>query len=135
MVTNILFVTGGTAAGTPTAGFVALYSSASTPALLAQSADFSTTARAGDTAYQIPLATAQTITQAGLYWVSICFAAATVPTLRGLSVGNAAVAAALVTGMPVSAQTHGSGLTDTAPATITSGTAVATPCYYVATQN
>lgn len=133
VVTNITFVTGATAAGTPTAGYVALYSSAATPALLAQSADFTTTARAANTAYTIPLATAQTITQTGLYYVSIAFAASTVPTLRGTSVGNAVMAGAIVTNMSVLAQTHGSSLTGTAPATIASGTAVATPVYFLLT--
>jgi len=133
VVSTITFVTGGTAAGTPTAGFAALYSSAATPALLAQTADFTTTARAADTAYAVDLASAVTITDAGLYWVSIVFAATTVPTLRGKAMGDAALADALVTGMPAMAQTHGSSLTDTAPATITSGTVVATPCYFILT--
>jgi hypothetical protein len=131
VISNITFVTATTAAGTPTAGFVALYSSAATPALLGQSADFATTARAANTAYTVPLATPVTIERAGLYWVSIAFAAATVPTLRGATLGNAALAAALRTGMPVAAQSHGSSLTGTAPATIASPTAVATPCYYI----
>src|ERR1043166_5809085 len=71
VINYITFVTGGTAANTPTAGFIALYSSASTPALLAQSADFGSTARAANTKYKIALASAVTITAAGLYWVSI----------------------------------------------------------------
>lgn len=131
VVTSISFMVGGTAAGTPTAGYVALYSPAG--ALLAQSADFATTARAANTAYTIPLATAQTITAQGLYYVSIAFAATTVPTLRGLTTGNAAMAGAVVTGMPVLARTHGSALTATAPATIATPTTVATCVWYVLT--
>jgi hypothetical protein len=130
VVANVTFLTATTAAGTPTAGFVALYSSAAVPALLAQSADFGTTARAANTAFTVPLTSAVTITEAGLYWVSIAFAASTVPTLRGAALSHAALAAS-IRGMPVAAQTHGSSLTDTAPATITSGTAVATPVYYI----
>jgi len=133
VVTNITFVTGATAAATPTAGFVALYSSASTPALLAQSADFGSTARAANTAYTVALASAVTITSSGLYYVSISFTAGTVPTLRGISTGAAVMAGAVITGMPVLAQTHGSALAGTAPATIASGTAVATPCYFLLT--
>lgn len=133
VINTITFVTGGTAADTPTAGFAALYDDSATPALLAQTADFATTARAANTKYAVTLASAVTITKAGLYWVSICFAATAAPTLRGASLGNAALAAALVTGQPVAAQSHGSSLTDTAPATIASGTAVATPCYYILT--
>lgn len=133
VVTNITFVTGGTAAGTPTAGFVALYSAASTPALLAQSADFGSTARAANTAYTIPLATAQTITADGLYYVSISWTATTVPTLRGLTVGNAVVAGALGVSAKVLAQTHGAAVGAVAPATIASPTTVATMCYFVVT--
>lgn len=132
VVSSVTFVTATTAAGTPTAGFVALYSADAVPALLAQSADFGTTARAANTAYTVPLASSVTITEAGLYWVSIAFAASTVPTLRGATLGNAALGGA-VAGAPVAAQSHGSSLTDTAPATITSGTALSTPCYYVLT--
>lgn len=135
IVSNLTFVTGGTAAASPTAGFIALYSNAATPALLAQSADFGSTARAANTKYKIALASSVTITVTGLYWVSISFTASTVPTLRGVSLGNAAVAASLVLSQPVAAQTHGTSLGATAPATITSGTAVATPVYYIATTN
>lgn len=131
VISTITFVTGATAAATPTAGFVALYSSAATPALLAQSADFGSTARAANTAFTVALTSAVTITDAGLYYVSISFTAGTVPTLRGLSTGNAVLAGAIIAGMPVLAQTHGSSLGATAPATITSGTAVATPVYYI----
>jgi hypothetical protein len=120
VVTNITFITGGTAAVSPTAGFVALYSSAATPALLAQSADFGSTARAANTLYKIALATAQTVTTAGIYYVSISFTAGTVPTLRGVTVGNAAVAGA--TGQAVLVQSHGSALGATAPATIATPT-------------
>lgn len=131
VITNITFATGGTAANGPTAGFIALYSAASTPALLAQSADFGSTARAANTAYKIPLATAQTITADGLYYVVISFTVSTtVPTLRGLTVGNAVMAGALGLSMGVLAQTHGSAVGATAPATIASPTTVATPCWY-----
>lgn len=130
VVTNITFVTGGTAAGTPTAGFAALYSAASTPALLAQTADFGSTARAANTAYTVALATAQTITADGLYYVVISFTAGTVPTLRGLSTGNASMAGAIGLSMKVLAQSHGSGVGATAPATIATPTTVATPVWY-----
>ena len=135
VVNNITFVTGGTALNTGTAGYIALYSSASTPALLAQSADFGSTARAANTKYKIALASTVTITTTGLYWISISFTASTVPTLRGASLGNAAVAASLVLSQPMAAQSHGSAVGATAPATIASGSAVATPCYYICTTN
>ena len=69
VVSDVTFITGGTAAGSATAGFAALYSTASTPALLAQTADFGSTAHAANTAYTVTLATAQTITTAGIYYV------------------------------------------------------------------
>jgi hypothetical protein len=134
VITTISFMVATTAAGTPTAGFIALYDatvSQSAPTLMAQSADFGSTARAANTAYAVSLATAQTITTSGLYYVSICFAASTVPTLVGIAYNNAAVSTGLITGNPTMAWTHGSGLTATAPATIASGTAVATPCLFV----
>jgi hypothetical protein len=134
VISNITFVTGGTAAATPTAGYVALYSSAATPALLAQSADFGSTARAANTAYKIALASTVVITAAGLYYVSISFTAGTVPTLRGGTMGNAIMNSPF-TGMPKLAQTHGSAVGATAPATIASGTAVSTPVWYCLTTN
>ena len=133
VVTNITFITGGTAASVPTAGFVALYSSAATPALLGQSADFATTARAANTAFTVALTTAFTVVADGLYYVSIAFAATTVPTLRGITTGNAAVAGAIGLSAKVLAQSHGSGLTGTAPGTIATPTTVATPCYFAVT--
>lgn len=129
VVTNITFITGGTAAGTPTAGFAALYSPAGD--LLGQTADFGSTARAANTAYTVALATAYTVTSAGLFYVAISFTATTVPTLRGVSLGNAAVAGALGLSAPVLAQTFGSGVGATAPATIATPTTVATPIYFV----
>lgn len=133
-VRNITFVTGGTAANGPTAGFVALYSNAATPALLAQSADFASTARAANTAYTVALATPQIITTAGLYYVAISFTVSTtVPTLRGVTVGNAALAGALGLSAGVLAQTHGSAVGGVAPATIATPTTVATITYFALT--
>lgn len=129
VVSNITFITGGTAAVAPTAGFVALYSPAG--ALLAQSADFGSTARAANTAYKIPLATAQTISTPGLYYVAISFTVSTtVPTLRGVTVGNLVVAGAIGLSAPILAQTHGSAVGAVAPATITGATTAATLSYF-----
>lgn len=119
-VTNITFITATQAAVTPTAGYVALYSPAG--ALLAQSADFGSTARAANTAFTVALASTQLITTAGLYYVSISFTAGTVPTLRGIDLGNAAVAGAIGLSAPVLVQSHGSAVGATAPATIATPT-------------
>lgn len=124
VVTNITFVSGATPAGTPTNWWFALYSSASTPALLAQSADQTSTAWAASTVKTLALATAQTITTAGVYYAAIMVKATTPPTLIGVNTGVAAAAASILSSK-VLAQTSGSSLTTTAPSTITSATTVA----------
>jgi hypothetical protein len=131
LVTNLTFVTGATAAGTPTAGFVALYSPAGV--LLGQSADFGSTARAANTAYSIALATPVLITVAGMYYAAISFTATTVPTLRGASVLNAVVAGAVTSTMKILSQSHGSAVGATAPATIATPTTTFAIPYMVAT--
>lgn len=113
-VTNLSFLSGGTAAGTPTNYWVALYSPAATPALLAQSADQLTAAWAADTWKTLALATAQKITASGIYWAAIMVKATTVPSLIGANVG----AKPLLTGEGNLAQNSGAALTTTAPATI-----------------
>lgn len=131
VVTNITFVTGATAAGVPTAGFAALYTPAG--ALMAQTADFGSTARAANTAFTVALATAQLITDPGLYYIAISFTATTVPTLRGISLGNAVLAGNLGLSAKVLSQTHGSAVGGTAPATIATPTNSASIPYLVAT--
>lgn len=115
VVTNISFTSGATAAGTPTAYWFALYSNAATPALMAQTADQTTTAWAGDTTKTLALATAQTITVSGVYWAAINVTATTPPTLVG-AVG----AKPQLSGELNLAVTSGSGLTTTATATLAS---------------
>lgn len=81
LVTGIAFVTGTTAAVTPTSGFVALYDADGV--LLGQSADFAATAMAASTAYTKNLASAYTIKRPGRHHVAWCVAAGTMPTLLG----------------------------------------------------
>jgi hypothetical protein len=131
IVSTITFVTGATAAATPTAGYAALRSPDG--ALLAQTADFGSTARAANTAYPVTLATPQLITVAGMYLVGLSFTAGTVPTMRGATVGNAVVAGALGLGAVVLAKTHGSSVGATAPATVATPTTVASIPYVVLT--
>lgn len=124
-VTSITFLSGGTAAGTPTNWWFALYSPAG--ALLSQSADQTTAAWAADTAKTLALATAQVASAAGIYYVGIMVKATTVPTLMGRTVGRAALAGNVGSlGFKVLAQTSGSALTDTAPETIATPTTIAT---------
>lgn len=135
VVTNISFTTGATAAGTPTAGYAALYTPAGV--LLAQTADFGSTARAANSEFTVALTAAQTITVAGVYYVSISFTAGTIPTLRGATTGALIVAGAGSITTPstrrVLAQSHGSAVGAVAPATIATPTVVATIPYIVCT--
>ena len=126
VVTNITFLSATTAAGTPTNWWFALYSTAATPALLAQTADQTTTAWAANTTKALALAAPYTVTVSGTYYASIMVKATTVPTLAGVAIHNAAGAGALVSGQSVLARTSGSALTDTAPATIATPTTVNT---------
>ncbi|PBC80116.1 hypothetical protein BX265_4952 [Streptomyces sp. TLI_235] len=123
VVTSLTFRSGATAAGTPTNQWAALYSSAATPALLAQSADGTSAAWAATTNKTFTLASAVTITADGWYWAAIMVKATTVPSLVGAST---TASAGITTGEKNLAQTSGSALTATAPATIATPTAAAT---------
>lgn len=118
VITNVSVRSGATAADTPTNWFFALYSNAATPALLAQTADQTTGAIAANTTLTVALATAQTISTSGIYWIGIMVKATAVPTLLGC-----AVAPAIATGERNLSQSSGSSLTTTAPATIATPTA------------
>lgn len=126
LVTNITFKSGATAAGTPTNWWFALYDNSATPALLAQTADQTSTAWAANTAKTVALATAQRISASGVYYVAIMVKATTVPSLLGASLALAGAGAAIISGQAVLAQTSGAALTATAPATIATPTTVAT---------
>lgn len=126
VVTNITFVSGGTAAVNPTHWWYALYSAASTPALMAQTADQLTAAFGADAAFTKALATPQKIPVDGQYWIAFLMTAGTMPTLTGAVAPRAAAAAALVTGEKALAVSSGSGLTGTAPATIATPATLAT---------
>lgn len=125
VVTSLTFVSGTTAAGTPTNWWFALYSSAATPALLGQTADQTTTAWAANTAKTVALTTPYTVTATGIYYAACMVKATTPPTLVGRTLHNAVESGAIITGQKILAQTSGSSLTTTAPATIASPTTVA----------
>lgn len=128
VITNVSFRSGATAAGTPTNWWFALYSNASTPALLSQTADQTSTAWAANTTMTKALGAAQTISVSGIYWVAIMVKATTPPTLLGC-----VSAPAIVAGERNLAQTSGSSLTTTAPATIATPTAAQFVPYVVLT--
>lgn len=132
LITNITFKSGATAADTPLNWWFALYDNSTTPALLAQTADQTTTAWAANTVKTLALATAQRITSSGIYYVGIMVKATTPPTLLGHSLGLAGASASILSSK-VLAQTSGSTLTTTAPATIATPTAVATAPFCVLT--
>lgn len=116
-VTSLSVVTAGTAAGTPTHYWLALYDPAGN--LLSQTADQTSTALAADTVLTLALAAVQKLTKSGTYRVGISFTAGTVPTLLGTLCAKGAL-----TGQPVLSQSSGSALGATAPATIATPTAV-----------
>jgi len=119
------------AAASPANAWFALYDTAPTPALIAQTADQGSAAWASNTTRTLPLSSPYTVVTTGIHYVSIMVAATTVPTLVGWSglVGSNGV---IVSGQKSLAQTSGSGLTGTAPATITGGSVVAAIPYVVA---
>lgn len=126
VVTAITFVTAGTAAATPTAGYAVLRDAAG--AKLAQTADFGSTARAANTAFTVTLAAPCTVPATGLYRIGISFTAGTIPSLRGVSLGNAALGAV---GTAI-AVTHGSAVGAVAPATtVTPANAAVVPYFLV----
>ncbi len=126
------FRSGGTAANTPTNWWFALYGPDG--ALLRQTADQASTAWAADTTKQLELAGAvYEAPAAGVHYAGIMVKATAVPTLVGKAVDHAAVSDGLITGQVNLAQTSGSSLTDTAPATIATPTAVVNVPLVIAT--
>lgn len=132
LVSNITFKSGATAADTPTNYWFALYSSASTPALVGQSADQTTAAWAANTVKTLALTTAYRVPSTGVYYAAIMVKATTPPSILGASLGLAGASASILSSK-VLAQTSGSSLTDTAPATIATPTAIATVPFAVLT--
>jgi hypothetical protein len=124
VVTNISFVSGATAGATLSNWWFALYDGSATPALLSQTADQTSAAWAANTVKTLALATPQRFTSAGVVYAAVMVKASTVPTLLGALLPTATAAGAIV-GSKVLAQTSGSALTDTAPATIATPTTVA----------
>lgn len=133
VVTSLTFLSGATAAGTPTNWWFALYDDSATPALLRQTADQTTGAWGANTAKTVALASAYLVPRSGIYYAALMVKATTVPTIAGVALEHAAAAGAVVTGQKVLAQTSGSSLTDTAPATIATPTTVATVPYVAVT--
>lgn len=128
VITNLTFHSGQTAAGTPTNYWFALYDTAATPALIAQTADQLTAAWAAFTPKTLALSTAYTVTKTGVYWAAIHVKATAVPSLLG-----GLVPKPIVTGERNLAQNSGSALVGTAPATIATPTVQSFAPFVVAT--
>jgi hypothetical protein len=122
VVTNLTFVSGNTAAGTPTNWWHALYDEAG--ALLSQSADQLTGAWAANTAKKLALAAPQAITADGWYIASTSTTATTPQTLIGCAPIVTATAG-VHTGSKALGFTFGSSLAGAAPATTGTQTGVA----------
>lgn len=124
LVSNITISSATTAAGTPTNYFFALYSGLqSAPALLAQSANQTTTAWAANTVKTLAMTTPYRVPTSGVYYIGYMMTATTVATLKG---GTARTGGQLGAAAPVIYGTSSTGLTTALPnpaAAITSGTA------------
>jgi hypothetical protein len=121
-VANLSFLSGGTAAASPLNWWFALYDSAG--ALIGQTADQTSAAWAADTVRTLALATPYIAPSTAAFFAAIMVRASTVPSLICKVAGRAAANGALLTGYRVKAQTSGSSLTTTAPATIATPTTV-----------
>ncbi len=124
VVTNVVYKVGATAANTPSHQFVALYSPAG--ALLHQSADGTTTARAANATVTTALTAPYTVPAGagGVYFVGIGFTATTVPSVlsRVLTAGAEAGVSQLTGTAPLARKSVGGTYTTTAPATIAGAT-------------
>lgn len=130
LVTSITFKSGATAADTPTNWWFALYSAAG--ALLSQTADQEAAAWAANTVKTLALATPQRIADASVVYAAIMVKATDLPSLIGSNLALAGAAASILSSK-VLAQTSGSSLTDTAPATIVTPTTIADVPFVVLT--
>jgi hypothetical protein len=130
LVSTLTWRSGGTAANTPTNQWSALYSPAG--ALLVQSPDLEDDAWAGDLEKAFTFAVPYRVPAAGVYFAALMVKATAAPSLAGHSVDHAEISDGLVAGQVNLAQTSGTGLTDTAPATIATPTAIATIPYVIA---
>ncbi len=130
VVSTISVFVGATAAGTPTHSWAALYDTASTRNLLAQSTDGATAAIPANGQFDFTLATPQLITKSGVYLAAVCVVASTVPSLASADLGLAVFAGAIGGGTAL-AQSSGSSLTTTAPATWASPASVRHAPYIV----
>lgn len=132
-IKTITVMVGNTAGSAMTHQWAALYDTSATPALVtgSQSTDGTSAAIAANTALAFTLGTAYTVPADGIYYAGIMVAATTVPSLMCMSTGRTTMAGAVITGQKVLAQTSGSSLAASAPATIATPSTVAQVPYVV----
>lgn len=119
LISNITISSATTAAGTPTNYFFALYSGAR--ALLAQSANQTTTAWAANTVKTLAMTTPYRVPTSGLYYIGIMMTATTIITTKG---GTAKTGGQLASTVPILHGASSTGLTTALPdpaAAITGG--------------
>jgi hypothetical protein len=119
LVSNITISSATTAAGTPTNYFFALYSGAR--ALLAVSANQTTTAWAANTVKTLAMTTPYRVPTSGLYYIGIMMTATTIITTKG---GTAKTGGQLASTVPILHGASSTGLTTAMPdpaAAITGG--------------
>ena len=127
LVSNITLCSATTAAGTPTNYFFALYSAAR--ALLAQSANQTTTAWAANTVKTLAMTTPYRVPVSGLYYIGYFMTATTVPTLKG---GTGRTGGQLALAAPTIAGPSTTGLTTALPDPAAAITGTPTISWYAA---
>lgn len=130
LVSNITLCSATTAAGTPTNYFFALYSgSQSAPALLAQSANQTTSAWAANTIKTLAMTTPYRVPTSGVYYVGYFMTATTVATMKGFT---ARTGGQLNAAAPATYATSSTGLTTSLPNPAAALTTGGTVSFYAA---
>lgn len=129
IVSKVSIFIGGTAGGTMTHQFAAIYSGIATPALIGQSTDTTSAAIAASGMASWTLSAAQLITPAqapnGFIYAGVAITATTVPTALGVAIPTAVGYQLTTSGPLFFAATAGSALLGTAAATLVTPSAVA----------
>jgi hypothetical protein len=131
IITNISFLWGGTGSASPTHWWYALYDTQATPALIAQTADQTSTAISANllTLKALGSPAPYTVVTTGVYYIGVMVAAGSMPTATGIN--TSVNVNTSVTGAKALSRSSGSSLTATAPSTITGTTAFAGSFYAV----
>lgn len=135
VITNVTLRWGSTAATVPTNWWFALYDTQATPALIAQTADQTTTAITANTSVTLALQSPApyTVLTTGIFYVAQMVRATATPTLVGRGNANITVSTGLVTGQKFTSLAAGSNLAATAPGTLAGATGSAVQAYVALT--